>query len=616
MLSLLLTALSLAPQGPGTSTAPVVINEFSYDDAGTDDLEFVELYNRTALPVDISNWTIVNADNLGPLYGGGTGIDIVYTIPAGTILMPGAFYVLGTANVPNVTQVVGTTNLLENDQESLELRDQANVIVDSLIYEAGLGIFGPHPIEGDGIYGDLAVGGNFSGSPVSPTSSIGRLLDGYDNNDNGRDFLASMNPTPGASNLAPTVTLPLLDTFDGGAVASPVPGWTRGFVPPRYEDPTSTSSTNLHPVLPSPAGGLAFSTWDNSGGGNTVQLDMAPIADVVVETYAYFWPLMAPVDPTPYSPTVPPVNPGFYNLGDGEWWGIGVRGTCAANGNPPDVGGYFGTVSLGVGTRRHFATGICWGHFRTGSMSRLYLLDLNNGAAPGNPNDYTILAGPIDIVAGLNDGWQRIRLHVQGDTVVANFGGTFGFDDGQRFVATTATSGPGAVWFAYREALLYNNNQQAGCHPPLFDLLDVHAPTTTRTFVGTPSATTVATPIIGTNGFAIPGTVGFAITGTGLVPAGSPNSMFCGLAIGFSTFAPGFPLPGAPPTAFGYVLPVAATLIGFANPSGQVSFAFPIPATTAFNGISLATQIVDFDAFLPFGLPIGVTSGMETVIGS
>jgi hypothetical protein len=53
---LTLALLAFLPQGP--STAPVVINEFSYDDDGVDDYEYIELWNRTGAPVDISGWTL------------------------------------------------------------------------------------------------------------------------------------------------------------------------------------------------------------------------------------------------------------------------------------------------------------------------------------------------------------------------------------------------------------------------------------------------------------------------------------------------------------------------------------------------------------------------------
>jgi hypothetical protein len=38
--------------------AAIIINEFSYDDGGTDDKEFVELYNNGGAAVDISGWTL------------------------------------------------------------------------------------------------------------------------------------------------------------------------------------------------------------------------------------------------------------------------------------------------------------------------------------------------------------------------------------------------------------------------------------------------------------------------------------------------------------------------------------------------------------------------------
>ena len=102
---LTLTALAaFAPQGPGggSSTAPVVINELCYDDTGTDDKEFVELYNRSGSPVDISGWTLVGSDPVGP--------NTTYAIPAGTILAPGGYWVVGISTVPNVNQVVPVTS--------------------------------------------------------------------------------------------------------------------------------------------------------------------------------------------------------------------------------------------------------------------------------------------------------------------------------------------------------------------------------------------------------------------------------------------------------------------------------------------------------------------------
>src|SRR5262245_34170015 len=159
MLSLILAAATFAPQGPGSPN--IVINEFSYDDAGVDDFEFVELYNRGAVPVDISGWKVVCRDSGSPTFGG-AGADPTQTIPAGTIIAPGGFYLLGNAAlvpvpVPGVSQQM-PANSLENGNgtngalaDTIEVWDTTNAIIDSVVYEMGGQLpFGPFPIEGNG----------------------------------------------------------------------------------------------------------------------------------------------------------------------------------------------------------------------------------------------------------------------------------------------------------------------------------------------------------------------------------------------------------------------------------------------------------------------------------
>src|SRR5688572_30538268 len=91
--------------------ADVLINEFQYDDTSTDDREFVELFNSGTVAVDIGNWSLRGNDPTGP--------NTATTIPAGTMLAPGAFWVIGQTGVANVNQVVST--IFENDNETLEL---------------------------------------------------------------------------------------------------------------------------------------------------------------------------------------------------------------------------------------------------------------------------------------------------------------------------------------------------------------------------------------------------------------------------------------------------------------------------------------------------------------
>jgi hypothetical protein len=621
MLDLLLAAAAFAPQGPGTSTASIVINEFLYDDGGTDDWEFVELFNRGPVAVDISGWTILNNDAASPGYGGsGAGGVPTHVVLPGVILQPGTYYLIGNANIvpapiAGVSQVMAGNGLENGAYDTIELYDgdptlPTTMMVDAIIYEVGGGTqpLPPWTLEGKGIYGDLGCGNG----PLS-FASAQRVIDGWDDDKNETDFRMGF-PTPGAMNL-PTGQIPYIETFDLGTSGGIIPGWNPGWVNAKYVDPTVIDAQNRTQKPASPQGGLAMSMWDSTGGGNSVYLDMPPVQDVVIETYAYFEPPMQPVNPAPYSPTLPTVLLDNYNIGDGEWWAVGARGTVAPNGNPPDVGGYFATVSLGVGIRYHWLTGICWAHFRTPTSSQLYLLDCT-GAGTADPFGYTVLAGPIDIIPNATDGWQRIRLHLQGNTVVANFGGTYGADDGARFVANTTTTTLGTVYATYREALLFNSNGTAGCHPPLFDLFDVHQPTTSVTTIGSPSPTTVGTPTIFSEGFPILGTTGWKVGATGMVPQGAPNYSFCGVVFGFSSFPFGYPLPGTPPTALAYVLPILSSAVGFADATGTVSWTLPLPYDPSLTGLSIVSQVVDFDPFLGFPAPIGTSQAMDAVIGN
>ena len=100
MIEFALLATLAFPQG----SPDVVINEFSYDDSSTDDMEYVELYNGGSSPVDLTGWTLACEDQNGP--------DLVFTLNAGTTIQPGAFLVIGSSLVPNVNQVITDRRIL------------------------------------------------------------------------------------------------------------------------------------------------------------------------------------------------------------------------------------------------------------------------------------------------------------------------------------------------------------------------------------------------------------------------------------------------------------------------------------------------------------------------
>jgi hypothetical protein len=171
---LLELTMLLAMQGP----APVVINEFGYDDSGTDDYEYVELYNTTNNDINIGDWELKSEDQVGPNTG--------FKIPANTMIKAKGFYVFGSARVPHVDQVVGVSNIWENDQESLTLEDNNGRVIDTLVYEGNKGYWNPALAEGEGIWGNhtgvqpanvftaLLLGRNEV--PATPSAGYGRAI--------------------------------------------------------------------------------------------------------------------------------------------------------------------------------------------------------------------------------------------------------------------------------------------------------------------------------------------------------------------------------------------------------------------------------------------------------
>jgi len=125
------------PLEPRLLLDSVVINEIHYDpDVKTELAEFVELYNTTADPIDISHWRFSD------------GID--FEFPGATTL-PGYGYVVVAQDPATVLSKFGVTAFgpfigkLDNDGERIVLRDAAGVEVDEVDYGAGF----PWPTVGD-----------------------------------------------------------------------------------------------------------------------------------------------------------------------------------------------------------------------------------------------------------------------------------------------------------------------------------------------------------------------------------------------------------------------------------------------------------------------------------
>lgn len=543
----------------------IVINEFAYDDTGPDDREFVELYNKSTKDVDISGWLIAAEDPIGP--------NASYVIPPNTRIKAGGFYVVGSAKVPNVDQVVGAHDLWENAQESLSLRDARGQLVDTLVYEAWRGVWNTSLAEGEGIWGE------FVSIEENPTSWA-RIPDGFDT-DNNRDFRL-VPATPGASNDLPAGGS--RDDFDKRKPETPLPDFGGSFARPHVIDPTKTSAHNPAPIPVSPQGGLAAAFWDPAGGGNHTMLLRAPTRDIVVEAWVY-------LDATP-APTLLR-----------QAWSLGVQGTSGTFYQFPNLSGQDASFANGN-------TGIAWSYDVTDQGGTLWLYDHNDGGWGARASTKPVQLAKIPIKKGVNDGWQRLRLGVAGNRLEAFFGGTWGCADGKRIDAAIPAPASGGVYVSYREA--YGSGNRTKVRPFTCDRLRIGADTSVVEHFGTAKAHTRSTPRITVKASPMLGRADFSVLGSDLI-AGSLSVV----VVGFRRLPN--PLDLTPlGAAKGTLLYVQSDFLLFVtnDSQGRAKVVFPIPCLAAANGFALHWQLFDLDPALQNGFPFGHSDGMTTTIGN
>ena len=167
------------------SNVVVRMNEFSTGTTASATDEFVEIFNAGATPAVVGGYKLVYRS------GAGTSDISLGTIPDGTMLAPGAFYLFGGsgyagARAPDQTFSQG----LAGTAGGVGLRDGGGKLLDSVGYGTATNAF---------------VEAHAAAAPPStavPGSSDIRFPDGTDSDDNGADFRVTVVPTPGAPNAA------------------------------------------------------------------------------------------------------------------------------------------------------------------------------------------------------------------------------------------------------------------------------------------------------------------------------------------------------------------------------------------------------------------------------
>jgi predicted extracellular nuclease len=166
------------------------INEFDYDQVGTDDAEYVELKNVSNHVINLDHYVLelVNGDL------GGASVYSSFDLPDFSLAANDYFVVCANnATVPNCDlDITPDTNLIQNGApDAIGLRLNGN-LVDAVSYEGDAGA--PYT-EG--------TGSSFSDTNTDVGIGLSRCDDGVDTDNNSANFQLR-NITPGATNDCPS----------------------------------------------------------------------------------------------------------------------------------------------------------------------------------------------------------------------------------------------------------------------------------------------------------------------------------------------------------------------------------------------------------------------------
>jgi hypothetical protein len=159
------------------------VNEVSTGVTGAATDEFVELYNAGTSAIDASGWKVVYRSATG------TSDTTLATIPAGTTIAAGGFYLLGGSGYAGSAAADQSFSVgLAGTGGAVGIRDTTGALIDG---------------AGWGTATNALVEGSAAAAPpttAAPGSSIVRVPDGHDTDVNATDLTVTSAATPKASN--------------------------------------------------------------------------------------------------------------------------------------------------------------------------------------------------------------------------------------------------------------------------------------------------------------------------------------------------------------------------------------------------------------------------------
>jgi hypothetical protein len=193
---------SLAPDAPqGSGTNHIVINEVDYDQVGTDDAEFVEIYNPSSGSLSLAGIELVLVN------GANDAVYATIDLASAGQLAAGQYLVVAGAGVtlqdsPLSIDPGWTHDAIQNGSpDGLALIDTvALTVVDALSYEGAItsatiaGMSGEVSlVEGTALSTSVADSNTVNGS-------LCRSPNGQDTGDSNADWIFCTTPTPGTVN--------------------------------------------------------------------------------------------------------------------------------------------------------------------------------------------------------------------------------------------------------------------------------------------------------------------------------------------------------------------------------------------------------------------------------
>ncbi|MCI0610803.1 MAG: lamin tail domain-containing protein, partial [Anaerolineae bacterium] len=250
------TGISVRAAPQMQAATNIVISEFRLRGpaGGTD--EFIEIYNPTPNPVDISSWIISGSNNTG------TTISTRATIPAGTFLQSGQHYLVAKSGGYSNTSV--PADLLYT---ATGIADDGGI---ALIHADGITIIDQVGMSAGSAYGE---GTRLTSLTTNTDQSYERQLEASgsctDSNNNSTDFFLRVPSDPQNSSS------PIITCGNPTQTPSPTSTSTSTSSPTSTLSPTTTNTPTNTPTItltPTPVGFLSVIINEVAWAGTTAAL--------------------------------------------------------------------------------------------------------------------------------------------------------------------------------------------------------------------------------------------------------------------------------------------------------------------------------------------------------